>query len=113
MSPTVYYVIHVVSLLLLTGYTFYAFAAPAETRKKVLMITGIASLLMLISGFGLISKLYANNFTGWMIVKMVCWLGISGLAGVAYRRREKVKLFATLAVAFAFVAVLMVYTKPF
>ena len=113
MSPTVYYVLHVVSLLLLTGYTFYAFAAPAETRKKVLMITGIASLLMLVSGFGLISKIYANNFTGWMIVKMVCWLGLSGLAGMAYRRREKAKLFATIAVALAFVAVLMVYTKPF
>ena len=29
---------------------------PAETRKKVLMITGIASVLAVISGFGLMAK---------------------------------------------------------
>jgi hypothetical protein len=113
MSPTVYDVIHVFALLVLSGYTFYAVAAPAESRKKVLMITGIASLLMLISGFGLISKLYANHFAGWMIVKMVCWLGLSAMAGLGYRRRAKAGLFAALAVLFVFVAVLMVYTKPF
>lgn len=113
MSPIVYQIIHVVSLLVLTGYTFYAFAAPAETRKKVLMVTGIASLLMLISGFGLISKLYSNNFAGWMIVKIVCWLGLSALAGVGYRRRQKAKVFASVALALVFVAVYMVYTKPF
>jgi Protein of unknown function (DUF1516). len=113
MSPTVYYIIHVVSLLVLTGYTFYAFAAPADTRKKVMMVTGIASLLAVISGFGLISKVYANNFQGWMIVKMVCWLGLSALAGVGYRRRQKAKLFAAVALALAFVAVCMVYIKPF
>jgi CDP-diglyceride synthetase len=113
MSPTVYSILHVVSLLVLTGYTFYAFAAPAETRKKVLMVTGIASLLMLVSGFGLISKVYGNQFMGWMIVKMVCWLGLSALAGIGYRRREKAKIFAAVAIALVFIAVFMVYSKPF
>ncbi len=113
MSPTVYYILHVFSLLVLTGYTFYAFAAPSETRKKILMITGIASLVMLVSGFGLISKVYANHFSGWMIVKMVCWLGLSALAGIGYRRREKAKVFASVAVALVAVAVYMVYAKPF
>ena len=56
MSPTTYHILHVSSLLVLFGYTFYAFAAPAETRKRVLVITGIASLLVLIGGFGLITK---------------------------------------------------------
>jgi hypothetical protein len=112
MSPTVYHVLHVFSLLVLTGYTFYAFAAPAATRKKVLMITGIASLVMAISGFGLISKLYGNHFYAWMIVKMVCWFGLSGLAGIAYRRREKAGVLAIVAVVLAAVAVYMVYFKP-
>jgi CDP-diglyceride synthetase len=113
MSPVVYQFLHVFSLLVLTGYTFYAFAAPAETRKKVLMITGIASLVMVVSGFGLISKLYGNQFAGWMIVKMVCWLGLSALAGIGYRRREKAKVFAAVALALVFIAVYMVYNKPF
>ena len=64
MSPTFYHVLHVVSVLVLTGYTFYAFAAPAESRKKVMIITGISSLLVLIGGFGLQAKL-AVGWPGW------------------------------------------------
>ncbi len=112
MSPTVYHIIHLVSLFVLFGYTFYAFAAPAETRKKVLMITGIASLLVLVSGFGLVSKLYQNHFTGWMIVKLVCWLGLSALTGLGYRRRGAAGVFAVVAVVLALVAVMMVYAQP-
>jgi len=113
MSPSIYHIIHLVSLFVLFGYTFYAFAAPAETRKKTLMITGIASLLVLVSGFGLISKLYGNHFYGWMIVKLVCWLGLSAFSGLGYRRRGAAGAFAIAAVALAFVAVVMVYIKPF
>ncbi len=111
MSPIFYSILHVISVLTLAGYTFYAFAAPAETRKKVLMITGIASLLALVSGFGLISKIYQNQFTAWMIVKMVCWLGLSALAGIGYRRRGAVPVLMGLALALVVVAVVTVYTK--
>ncbi|HEY9248248.1 MAG TPA: hypothetical protein VIO38_03920 [Rariglobus sp.] len=113
MSPTAYHIIHLVSLFVLFGYTFYAFAAPAETRKKVLIITGIASLLVLVSGFGLMSKLYGNRFELWMIVKIVSWLGLSALAGLGYRRRGSVGVFAAVAVVLALAAVIAVYVKPF
>jgi hypothetical protein len=112
MNPVVYYILHVSSLLVLFGYTFYAFAAPAETRKRVLMITGIASLLALIGGFGLQAKL-AVGFPGWLIVKLVCWLGLAGLAGIGYRRRESAGTFALVVIALAVIAVVMVYAKPF
>lgn len=113
MSPTVYHIIHLVSLFVLFGYTFYAFGAPAETRKKVLMITGIASILVLVSGFGLISKLYQNHFTGWMFVKLGAWLALSALAGFGYRRRSAAGVLALIAVILALVAIVMVYAKPF
>ena len=112
MSPTFYYIIHVFSVLALTGYTFYAFAAPAETRKRVMMFTGIASLLALAGGFGLQAKL-GYGFPGWLIVKLVCWLGLSALAGFGYRRRGAAGTLAVAALAFALVALVMVYTKPF
>jgi hypothetical protein len=111
MSPTVYYILHVFSILVLTGFTFHAFAAPAETKKKVMAITGIASLLALISGFGLISKVYQNQFAAWMIVKLVCWLGLSALAGIGYRKREKARALRLVALALVFAAVFAVYTK--
>lgn len=111
MSPTVYYILHVFSVLTLTGFTFYAFAAPAETKKKVMMITGIASLVALISGFGMISRIYQNEFAAWMIVKLVCWLGLSALAGIGYRRRGAVPMLKIVALALVLVAVVAVYTK--
>jgi hypothetical protein len=112
MSPTIYYILHVTSILVLTGYTFYAFAAAPESRKKVMMITGIASLLALIAGFGLQAKL-GYKFHGWLIVKIVCWLGLSALAGMGYRRRGAAGGLAAAALLLALIAVVMVYTKPF
>ena len=47
-----YQLLHLLSLIVLTAHTFMAFANPApENRKRTMMITGIASLLMFISGF--------------------------------------------------------------
>lgn len=112
MSPIFYYILHVSSVLVLTAYTFYAFAAPLETRKRVMMITGIASVLALVGGFGLQAKL-GYGFPGWIIVKLVCWLGISALAGVGYRRRGAVGTLALVAIALLIIAVVMVYLKPF
>ena len=112
MSPTTYHILHVSSLLVLFGYTFYAFAAPAETRKRVLIITGIASLLVLIGGFGLITKLRVG-FPGWIIVKIVCWLGLSAVVGMAYKRRAQANTLMLLTLALAIIAVIMVYLKPF
>ena len=109
MSPIVYQILHVASLLALTGGAFYAFAGAPETRKKVMMITGIASLLMVISGFGLLSKLHANQFHTWVIVKLVVWLALSALAGIGYRKREQAGLFMGIIAGLILVALFMVY----
>ncbi|MEY4487753.1 MAG: hypothetical protein RIQ79_261 [Verrucomicrobiota bacterium] len=112
MNPAIYSIIHVFSLLVLTGYAFYAFAAPAEARKKVMIITGIASLLMLVSGFGLLAKLQLG-FPGWAMVKLACWLGVAGLAGIGFRKRDKATLFMAVILALIFVALVTVYYARF
>lgn len=112
MDPIVYYIIHVVSVILLAAYTFQAFAAPAEHRSRLLRNTGIFSLLALIAGFGLQAKLHAG-FPIWMVIKLVCWLGLSGMAGMAFRKPEKAKTFALVSMILIIVAVLAVYMRPF
>ncbi len=111
MSPLFYNILHVLSVLVLTGFTFYAFAAPAETRKRVLMITGFASLVALVAAFGLQAKLQIG-WPGWLFVKIACWLVLSALAGFGYRKRESVQALIYIALAAVVVAVLMVYLKP-
>ncbi|MDX2188052.1 MAG: hypothetical protein SFV32_14050 [Opitutaceae bacterium] len=113
MSPTFYYILHVISVLTLTGYTFYAFAGPApETRRKVLALTGIASLLVLVSGFGLLSKVHGNQFHLWVYLKLAAWLALSALAGLAYRRRSILGVLQLIGLVATLVAVYAVYSKP-
>src|SRR5580704_15063575 len=107
-----YLVLHLSSIIVLLGYTFYAFAAPIETRKRVLMITGTAALLVLISGFGMLERLHLG-FPGWIVVNLVCWLGLAAIADIAYRRRQLADLIMIIAFVLAITAVTMVYVRPF
>lgn len=107
------HVLHVAAALVLMGQTFYAFAAPPETRRKVLIWAGGASLVMLLTGVRMWQTVFGFAPAGWLIVKIVCWLGLSALAGIAYRRRELVGVLAWVAMILAVTAVAMVYVKPF
>ncbi len=114
MSPTYYYLLHIFSLFVLTAHTFMAFANPLPgNKKKTMMITGIAGLLVLISGFGLLAKLHAGTFPGWVIVKFVCWFGLMALAGIVYRRPHLRDKLAFTALSLILVALVMVYVRPF
>ena len=106
------HIIHVSSALGLVGATFYAFAGPPETRKKVLMWSGIATLLLLLTGIRMWQAMYGFH-GGWVVVKLFCWLGLSAIGGIAYRRRDQAGFFTILTLLLAVVAVVMVYTKPF
>ena len=114
MKIQIYQLLHVFSVLFLTGLTFFAFASPRPEQKRLMLImTGILSLVVLVSGFGMISAIYQNHFMGWMIVKIVCWLGLSAFAGIVYRRPQKAPLFLGLTTVLLLIAVYMVYFKPF
>jgi hypothetical protein len=109
----VLHLLHVVGLLVLAAYTFFAFAGPPDTRKRVMAITGIASLLVLLTGVRMWQGMFGFAMFGWIIVKLVCWLGLSALGGMAYRKRDKTNLLMTIALALLIVGVSMVYLKPF
>jgi hypothetical protein len=112
MSLTTLLVVHLSSIIVLLGYTFYAFAAPAETRKRVLMITGIATLVVLMTGGAMLGKLRLG-FPGWALVKMACLIGLGCMAGIAYRKRAQADTYMLIAVVLAITAVAMVYVRPF
>lgn len=107
------HIAHVVGVLVLVAFTFFAFAGPAETRKRVLMITGMASLLVLATGIRMWQGLFGFHAFGWIIVKLFCWLVISGLTGAAYRKRDKANTLMVIVLVLATIAVVMVYAKPF
>ena len=113
MSLNLYHFIHVFAVLVLTGYTFFALAGTAAaTRKRVLIATGVASLLILVTGVGLMHKL-GLEWRIWVIVKIVVWLAISAFAGIAYRRPGARGVLGALTVFLSGLAVYMVFYKPF
>jgi uncharacterized membrane protein SirB2 len=107
------HVLHVSAALVLVGYTFYALAAPPEARKRVMIWTGSAAIVMLLTGVRMWQELYGFAPARWLVVKIVCWLGLAGLSGVAFRKRQAAGLFSWLAILFAVTAVAMAYLKPF
>jgi hypothetical protein len=106
------HIVHVFSAIGLVGTTFYACAGAPGTRKKLLMWSGIACLLVFLTGFRLWQGVF-HFAGGWAYVKIVCWLGLSALGGIAYRQREKAGLWIILALALTATALAMVYVKPF
>ena len=108
------HIFHLVAVLVMTGYTFFAFAGPADTRKRVLAITGIASLLVLLTGIRMWQGLFGFAAFGWIFVKLACWLGLSALTALAYRKRERANLLMVVTLVLLIVAVTMVsYVRLF
>lgn len=105
-------ILHVFSAISLIASVFYACAAAPETRKRLLMWSGIVSLLVALTGIRMWQGMY--QFQGVRpVVKIVCWLGLSALGGFAYRKREKAGQWILLALAFTAIALVMVYVRPF
>lgn len=109
-----YQVLHILSLIVLIAQTFMAFANPLpENRKRTMMITGIAALLMFISGFGMLTlNKIPFATTGWIWVKTFCWLGVAAMAGMAYRKAHLRGVLSVVTMMLLAVAVFMVYFRP-
>ncbi len=104
--------LHVASVVILIAFTFFAFAASPETRKSVMIITGVSTLVVLLTGLRMWQGMFSFNLLGWVIVKIVCWIGLSALAGVGYRRRDKAAGLMAIVLLLAVIALVMVYWKP-
>lgn len=112
----VYQLMHLISVMLLIGTTFAAFAKPdPAVRRKCLMVSGILSVLVLVGGMGLlaVTKLASEGMPGWIVVKMVCWLVISALAGIVFRKPKAVVTLRVVTILAIVTAVAMVYLRPF
>lgn len=113
MVLSVFQVLHVFFVILFVATTFAVFANPSPTFRKPSMIySGIGALAVLLTGFGLHGMLRVG-FPLWLIVKILCWLAISILAGMAFRNPKRVSFLRRLCAGLVLIAVLMVYFKPF
>ena len=109
MKLQIYQVLHVASMVLMTGFLFQAFANPdPRNKKKSGILIGSLALLMLIGGFGLVGTLHVG-FPWWAIVKLVCWVGLVAISGLGYRKPERIPLLTGVAIALILIAITTVY----
>lgn len=90
-------------------------AAPdnVPVRKLGSITSGIGLLLILVAGFGLISKLGYSFASSWLIVKMVIWLALGGLIVLINRKPQLAVILWWLLIALAATAAIMVYVVRF
>ena len=113
MSYSFYHLIHLLSVFFLVGSVAWAISNPMQSeKKKVSMFSGIAGLIALVSGLGLIAKA-KFGFPIWVIVKMVVWFSLIILVGSAYKRREHKKQILIALTILVLIAISMVALKPF
>ncbi|HMO18984.1 MAG TPA: hypothetical protein PKA63_13045 [Oligoflexia bacterium] len=106
-----FYILHVFSIIALFASCAASAANPApDRRKQMLMFSGIFSLLAVLSGFG-IAGIGKFGFTLWVWVKIVCWLVLSVLVGVFFRRPDKSGLVLGAATFSVLIALASVYLK--
>lgn len=110
---SIFSIIHVFSIASLFGTCIGACVSPVpENRKKMLMFSGIASLLIFVTGFGMAGMLHIG-FPGWLLVKIFCWLILSTMVGMFFRMPEKRGSLIKLCSLLVLVALTMVYIRPF
>jgi hypothetical protein len=77
MSYQFYKVLHVVSLFLLFTSLAAAAFAPQDKRKPWVALHGIATLIALVAGFGLLARLgLMKGMPGWVHIKLAIWLAL-------------------------------------
>lgn len=111
MKLQIYQILHVLSMVLLVAFNFDALANPDPKRKRnTMIITGVSAFLMLLGGFGALAVLQ-YGFPIWVIVKLVCWLGLAAIPAFAYRRPFLVPVLRIVAIALVAIAIAAVYLK--
>lgn len=119
MDPNFYQVIHIVGILMVfIGYGALlarSMAAPenVSVRKLGSITSGIGLLLILIAGFGLISKIGYSFTAPWLIVKMLVWLALGGLIVLINRKPQMAVFLWWLLIALGALATIMVYVARF
>lgn len=90
--------------------------ASNPNRKLLAIAHGVAMLLILVGGFGMLARMgivQGHGFPGWLWGKIAIWLVLGGVAALPYRKPELARpLFVILPLLAALAAYFAIY-KPF
>ncbi len=112
MSYETYKLIHffsIISLFLSLG----ALLVCSGNKKKIMTLHGLALLVLLVSGFGLMARLKMFTFPFWVILKLCIWFILGVLIPVMISRKVNKKWSWLIVFVGGFGAVWLAVLKPF
>ena len=118
MSLMFYKVLHIIGILMLflsIGGAIIRASIDQKSEKLekfVLMNHGIALIIIVIAGFGMLAKL-GMVFTGWVVVKIIIWLLMGALILPIKKMPEKRTVWWFTALILGGIAAFMAIYKPF
>jgi hypothetical protein len=87
MSYEIYKVLHLFGLVTLFASLGALTIVPLDRRKPFMMLHGIAAVIMLVAGFGLLARLQLmGSMPGWVHAKIAIWV-ILGATPVILKKK--------------------------
>lgn len=113
MSYEIYKVLHLLGIVTLFASLGAIAVVPTDRRKPFVMLHGIATVIVLVAGFGLLARLQLmQNLGVWVYGKIAIWL-VLGAAPVVLRRKPEFALYALIGtIALAATAACLAIYKP-
>ncbi len=84
-----------------------------KNRPLFMALHGVGLLLAFVAGFGLIAKGGFSFGSGWIYVKMACWLILGAYPVIFYKQKQDSKIPFLGLLATLFIAILFVEYKFF
>lgn len=81
-------------------------------RKLGAITSGVGLLLVLVSGFGMLSRTYGNTFHPWIIAKLIIWLVLGGLIVIINRKPEMGRPLWWVTLLLGFLAIYLGVVQP-
>ena len=113
MSYEFYETLHIISIIMVFIALGAVFIQKLNSDEKqyqgktlISILHGIGMLLLLVAGFGLAAKKQLG-MPGWVYIKLVIWLLLGALYGVAQRRPAQGKVWLLSSLTLALVAVVI------
>ena len=86
-------------------------AAAGRTRRLIAISHGVALLLILVGGFGMLARLDIG-FPMWIVAKLAIWLLLGAGLTVAYRMKASARLVWFAIPVLGLLAAWLAYVKP-
>lgn len=97
-----------VTLFSLGALGVFYFKGGAKTdplRKTLSAVHGVALLAMIITGFGLMHGTGLVGIPAWIIVKLLCWVGLGGIVVFARKKPNELGTYSLLIASLCLIAI--------